>query len=242
MKIFWNKITWYSKALALMFFVLLPIAGFFFGLEAGYLKGYVDGTQIATLGSASTSTIAADNNLYYQDIAKWQTSRNDAGGFSIAYPLDFAITESSLAAPTTDWRVNGNGTVGNAFFELNIPKAFESQTNFGDAKLTVGASKNASAVVNCLVSDPSGIPANATSTEVINGIAFTVFHSNDAGAGNFYETTSYRTVRAGQCWAIEYTIHSSQIGNYPPEYGLQPFDKAKLTDVLDRIVSTFKFL
>lgn len=76
----------------------------------------------------------------------------------------------------------------------------------------------------------------------MNGIVFTVFHSNDAGAGNYYETTSYRTLHAGQCYAIEYTIHSGQIANYPARYGLKPFDEAQLTDVLDRIVGTFKFL
>ena len=76
---------------------------------------------------------------------------------------------------------------------------------------------------------------------MINGIDFTVFHFSDAGAGNIYETTSYRTVHGGQCWAIEYTIHSSQIGNYPPKYGLQPFNEATLHDVLDRIAGTFKF-
>ena len=46
---------------------------------------------------------------------------------------------------------------------------------------------------------------------------------------------------SGQCWAVEYTIHSGNIENYPTEYGLKPFDEAPLRDVLDRIVGTFRF-
>jgi hypothetical protein len=102
-------------------------------------------------------------------------------------------------------------------------------------------SSDAAAVAQCPIQDPTGPLPAPTSSVAINGTGFTVFHSVGAGAGNFYETTSYRTLRAGQCWAIEYTIHSSNIGVYPPEYGLKPFDETKLHDVLDRIAETFCF-
>jgi hypothetical protein len=68
-----------------------------------------------------------------------------------------------------------------------------------------------------------------------------VFNSSSAGAGNLYQTTSYRAIQGGECWAIEYTIHSSQIANYPSSYNLQPFNQTELTTLLDRIAGTFSF-
>ena len=76
----------------------------------------------------------------------------------------------------------------------------------------------------------------------MHGTSLTVFSINDAGAGNLYDKTSYRAVRGGTCWAIEYTVHSTQIANYPDSYNLQPFDEARVKAVLDRLVGTFAFL
>lgn len=239
MSIQWNKITWYSKALALGLFVLISFGGFWLGFYGGYLKGYVNGARVAMWEPTSKGTGIAP---YYENVAEWQVNRSDAGGFSIAYPLDFP-TDTGAVIPSTDWRYNSpEANRGVLFFALTIPKAFEPQTNFSEAKLTVGASRSGSAVSDCLAGDSNGGPMTTTSTATINGTTFVIFHSSDAGAGNLYETTSYRTIHAGQCYAVEYTIHSSQIANYPAEYGLKPFDKAKLTDVLDRIVGTFRFL
>ena len=125
---------------------------------------------------------------------------------------------------------------------LIIPRAFEPQTNFVDAKLTVGESRNDAALKNCSVPDLNGGTNTQTSTVILSGVPFTVFHSTGVGAGNYYETTSYRALHAGQCYALEYTLHSGQIMNYPVEYHLHDFNKATLTNILNRIVHTFKFL
>lgn len=85
-------------------------------------------------------------------------------------------------------------------------------------------------------------PATATSSATINGIDFTIFAFADAGAGNYYETTSYRTLHAGKCYAVEYTVHSGQIANYPSSYKLQPFNKEQINSVMQRIVGTFTFM
>jgi len=241
MKIEWNKVTWYSKLVALALFVALPFVGFWCGIKYGEVKQYSVDSLMFLKNSSSSPAISSGIDPYYKDIGEWQTDGNNAG-FSIAYPIDFDTTDNYVAAPTENWREGISGGSGIQFFTLVIPRAFEPQTNFADAKLTVGMSSDAAAVAQCLVPEPSGPPNQLpTSTAIINGTAFTIFHTNDAGAGNFYETTSYRTRHAGQCWAVEYTIHSSQIGNYPVEYQLKPFDEAALHDVLDRIVGTFKF-
>ena len=235
----WRKVTWYSKLIAMVVFIVFPFIGFYYGI--GYGEAIQQANQASQIGTTQSSTPTNAGTEYYSNTAEWQVGQGSNGAFSIAYPIDFAVDQNYVATPSTDWRLGANATPGQLFFTLTVPSAFEPQTNFADAKLTVGSSKNSAAVVQCLVGDPTGGPPSATSTATINGVQFTVFKSADAGAGNYYETTSYRTLHAGQCYAVEYTIHSSQIGNYPSEYNLKPFDKNQITSVLDRIVGTFKF-
>lgn len=240
MKIEWNKVTWYSKILALALFVTLPFIGFWYGIQYEKSVALVGGGSTSVGGQAGAG--ASNASSYYSNIATWQTDTRPDGGFSIAYPLDFQPADNYSISPTPDWRLGANSEPGNLMLTLTIPRAFEPQTNFADAKLTVGRSGSNVAVADCLKQDQPNEPGFGTATTTINGIAFSIFKSAGAGAGNFYETTSYRTLHAGQCYAIEYTIHSSQIANFPPKYQLKPFDPNKLTDVLDRIVGTFKFL
>ncbi len=231
MKIQWNRVTWYSKLLALALFVALPFIGFWYGAQYG---------QLAALPHASSSSLNVLD--YYSAVAAWQTDTRPDGGFSIAYPLDFQTNDIYSISPRIDWRLGANSEPGNLMFTATIPKAFEPQTNFADAKLTVGRSGSNLAVANCLKPDNAAGPGTGLATTTINGVPFSIFKSAGAGAGNFYETTSYRALRAGTCYAVEYTIHSTQIMNYPAEYRLREFDRNKATDVLDRIAGTFKFL
>lgn len=239
----WHKVTWYSKLIAMVIFIVFPFIGFYYGI--GYGEALQQANQASQTGAAQSSTPTNTGTEYYSNTAEWQVGdfSSGSGSFSIAYPIDFNIT-SGNGSLTPSWLQNSpESDKGVLYLALAVPKAFEPQTNFDDAQLTVGSSRDDSAVVGqCLVADPAGGPPSATSTATINGIPFTVFKSSDAGAGNYYETTSYRVLHAGQCYAVEYTIHSSQIGNYPPEYNLKPFDKNQITSVLDRIVGTFKFI
>lgn len=232
-KIQWNTVTWYSKALALILFVALPFIGFYYGVQYGKLAAVRPTVQVPP------STIQND---YYNTPAEWQTDANNTkGGFTIAYPIDFAAQDNYSVAPSTDWRVD-TADPGDLYFTLTVPAAFEPQTNFVDATFTVGSSANDLAVAHCMDADSSGGQTIATSTAVVNGIVFTIFHSTDVGAGNYYETTSYRTLHAGQCYAVEYTVHSSQIANYPASYDLQPFNEAEVDNMMQAIISTFKFV
>lgn len=236
MKINWNNVTWYSKGLALVLFIALPFIGFYFGTQYGSLQGYVKGVHaVLPQGSASSSVAGTD---YYENVAVWAIDHGN--GFSIAYPLDFDVEDNYAEIQSTDWRLDANGVSGIKMLTITIPRAFEPQTNFADATLTVGRSENKNAVAQCLNAGQNG-GVVSTSTESMNGIPFFVSNSASVGAGNYYETTSYRTLHAGQCYAIEYTIHSSQIMNYPESYDLHAFDKAEIQSVLQRIVGTFKF-
>jgi hypothetical protein len=234
-----NKLTWYSKLIAAIVFIALPFVGFYYGEQYGR-----DLSLAGSAGGNAASTSASDQsglqNPYYSDFAAWQTDAN-SGIFSIAYPIDFQVDDNFAAIPSTDWRVNSDNTSGVKYISLAVPRAFEPQTNFADATLTVGSSGNKTAVAECMTPDPTAPGESATSSQNINGTEFTVFRSNDAGAGNYYETTSYRTIYNGKCFAVEYTVHSSQIANYPASYNLKPFSEDAINSLLQNIVSTFKF-
>ncbi len=241
MKIEWNKVTWYSKLLAFVLFVVLLCVAFWLGIRYGKAEQYITDISASMRTISLSAPTSQGIDTYYENVSEWQTDQNN-NGWSIAYPIDFNATDDYSPAPTDNWREGAPGGQGLQMFTLTIPRAFEPQTNFDEAILTVGVSSDTSAVAQCLAVEPTGPPNQLpTSTATINGAVFTVFHLSDAAAGSIYETTSYRTLRAGQCWAVEYTIHSSEIGNYPPEYDLRPFDAVQLDAVLDRIVGTFKF-
>ena len=159
--------------------------------------------------------------------------------FSFTYPSQFNLSGGD-GSYTMDWSAAGNGSLGMLFTKISIPKSFLPSTNFGEAKFTVGASADPSAVKNCLLIENGSKVKNPK--VMIGNTAFSEITLSDAGAGNFYETTSYRTVRDGECYAVEYTIHSTNIGNYSPDQGIKEFDKTKITSVLENIVQSFKFL
>ncbi|MES2315831.1 MAG: hypothetical protein V4486_03845 [Patescibacteria group bacterium] len=139
--------------------------------------------------------------------------------------------------PTTEWKANAKDS-GTLFARVIIPRTYMPGTNFADANLTVG---RATSMNNCAVADTAAGEKNVGSAEV-GGFPFTKFTSNGAGAGNFYETTSYRGVVDGDCYAVEYIIHSTNIGNYSPDQGVKEFDKAKIEAELEKIVSSIRFL
>ena len=75
----------------------------------------------------------------------------------------------------------------------------------------------------------------------LHGMDYTKLTVSDAGAGNFYDVTSYRMIKDSQCYALEYTIHSTNIGNYSPDQGITEFDKTKIQTILESIVKSFSF-
>ena len=159
--------------------------------------------------------------------------------FSFSYPSDLSVSGGG-GGYTQNWMVNAT-TSGMILAEVKIPQSYVPSTNFGDATLTVGTSADPSALATCLTYNPTGGKATAATSTVINGTTYTVFHSADAGAGNRYDTTSYRTSRNSQCYAIEYTIHYAVFQNFP-KGSVKQFDESALQTKLDAIAQSFTFL
>ncbi|MDE1874590.1 MAG: MliC family protein [Patescibacteria group bacterium] len=161
-----------------------------------------------------------------------------AQSYSFAYPSGLPLSGGD-GSYSVDWR-QGATSSGMLLAEVVMPGSFEPQTNFVDSRFTVGASSDPSAVATCLTSG-NGDPTTTFGQTTIDGVSFAELGFGDAGAGNFYKTTSYRTVHNGECYAVEYTIHSSNIANFPPSRGISAFDQQKVASVMDSIVHSFQF-
>jgi membrane-bound inhibitor of C-type lysozyme len=159
--------------------------------------------------------------------------------FTFSYPQAFSIVGGGIGY-TENWKTNTDGTLGLILAQVNVPQTYQPKTNFGDAKFTVGTSVDAKAIKNCLT-DMSGSGVTK-STVTINNITYTKFVSTDAGAGNRYETTSYRTVQDNQCFALEYTIHYAELANFDPSTGVTAYNSVQVHNDLDSIVQSFNFL
>lgn len=164
---------------------------------------------------------------------------DSAGTFSFSYPSTVTVSGGGIGY-TQAWMNNATSS-GLLLAKAVLGKAFQPGTNFSEATFTVGTSADPSAVSGCLTYNPTGGPATSVTTKTVNGVTYTVLRSAGAGAGNLYETTSYRTLRNNQCYAIEYTVHSTNLGNYDPSQHVTAFDEAAVTGVMEGIIASFRF-
>ena len=156
-----------------------------------------------------------------------ETYTNSHLSFSIKYPA----TATSSAFDFSGY-LQRTGTPVVSFV---LPK--EQGTNLSEAGVYIGATTTPSAMQSC----ENEVQQNgevAVGTTTINGQDFATFTSSDAGAGNFYESTSLRTYQNGSCFEIVELIHSTNIGNYTPGT-VVAFDHAKYQGFLEAIVATY---
>ena len=58
MKIEWNKVTWYSKIVALALFVALPFIGFYYGTKYGRLTAFSGNGAVVNAGTGAVAPAA----------------------------------------------------------------------------------------------------------------------------------------------------------------------------------------
>ncbi len=120
--------------------------------------------------------------------------------------------------------------------ELDLPKSFDPGTNFSEAKLYIKQFTDSAHINNCAAATNGEQVVGQAS---IGGQLFTKLAMSDAGAGNRYDTTSYRSLYDGDCYVLEYVIHSTNIGNYPAESGIKEFDRARVEAILEEVIKSF---
>ncbi|MFZ2484621.1 MAG: hypothetical protein WAX80_00230 [Minisyncoccia bacterium] len=111
------------------------------------------------------------------------------------------------------------GREGAILARVTVPKAYMPNTNFSDAVLAINWTSGGT---------------DATCSGRVT--------TAEGAAGNLYETTTIKKIYDGDCYTFEYIIHSTNIGNYDPSQGITEFDKKKIQDNLEEIISSFSFL
>jgi hypothetical protein len=108
--------------------------------------------------------------------------------------------------------------------------------------LRVGLSIDATAIKECLDPPSTFGYKNSYAQRLIGGVVFRKFTRSEGAAGNFYDFTSYRAIRDGGCEVFEYSIHKTDIENYPAEAGRKEFNLPALTTALESILDTVQFV
>ena len=152
------------------------------------------------------------------------------------YPKEFIVSGGTIGY-STDWQQQST-VQGLVLVVATLPRSIAPQTNFSGATVSIGTSADPHAVSGCL--HTGGVVQN--SAVDIGGVTYAKITSRDAAAGNRYDTTSYRTVRNGQCYTVEYTIHTTVLENYSPEQHIREYDKAAVVTLLETLVQSVRFL
>lgn len=154
-------------------------------------------------------------------------------GFTLKYPRDFdrSWDVDALANAFLD------GADGHVKFALPEDAFMDTKSNFAGAWLTVSHRKNTSES-ECFASvDEAG---QMSETRTINGISYRIDATADAGAGNFYRSTVYRTLDRGTCFEAVTTLHTTNVANYP-DRTVKEFDLEKAESVFREILGTVMF-
>jgi hypothetical protein len=160
--------------------------------------------------------------------AGWQHYDDAKLGFSISVPPRWTIdTHYAFDALDPDKPIKG--------VSFTIPAAMTTGTNLStETRLSVESLPGK----NC---KPAQFvdPAENVGTLHANGHVFTTASSQDAGAGNFYETALFIADGTSPCLAIRTLIHSTNIGAYDPGT-VKKFNEKQLVAIFDAIRATFK--
>lgn len=190
-------------------------------------KEYFDPISAVNFDSKSTFVKSKDCSEKFQNAI-----------FSFNYNPYFKVN-IGYGELTTDWRSNTKQK-GILLARVSIPRTYLPNTNFSEAVFTIGRSSDSSVIKNCISDTKNGEKKDGTKT--IGGYTFSKFILNDAGAGNFYDTVSYRGIVGGDCYVLEQTIHGTNIENYSPDQGVKEFDRSVIENDFDKMIDSFVFL
>lgn len=156
--------------------------------------------------------------------------RDTEFGFSIEYPETAASSNTDFTGylPLTQTPV----------ISFILPRSMGEGTNLSEAGIYIGATSTPDIMERCSTSS-IGVGETFIGTTTINGATFGVFTSVEAGAGNLYDSTAFRTVHNARCLEIVELIHSTNVANYP-EGTVVEFDKPKFQGYLEKMADTVK--
>ncbi len=180
----------------------------------------------------STTSTTVDNSPEIISGVKSILYTNTKNNYQFWYPATAAISYNQVAADTV--RVSLTSTM---FTGTNLNEAYvEVGVDVGPAEVGVNAKQS--------ILDKCIQPRDWEKYEgviTISGKDFSLFEGTDAGAGNLYESRSYRRVENSHCYEVTEVLHSGNIYNYEPG-AVKAFDKPYFSGILDKIAKTFEFI
>lgn len=152
------------------------------------------------------------------------TSTYATTSYSIIYPSNFTIDPSyanTAVSPTKPI----------AGVKFKIPLTMATGTNLSaDSYVSIEQLPRAK---NCTAD--IYLAANVTATsEMVNGVSYSLASSTEGAAGNRYEEIVYARAGSNPCTAVRYFIHSTTLENYPAGT-VREYDRAALIAEFDKI-------
>ena len=181
--------------------------------------------------AASTTTTTAENApeiIFGVKSVLYISKNND---YKFWYPQTATISYNKVLADVT---------------RASLAPSMFAGTNLSEAYVDVGIDAGPTEIgVNIVQSilDKCQQPRDWEKNEgvvTISGKDFSMFSGNDVGAGQLYESISYRRIENEHCYEITQVLHSSRIENYEPG-AVKAFDKLYFSSILEKIAKTFQF-
>jgi hypothetical protein len=157
--------------------------------------------------------------------------------------FDFKYPKAYLLGPTDgSGSQNYFGRTGETEAVVILPGDLFPKTNFAESYVTVAQDSTVKNAEDCKKFSNGGAQMAADKSQANSlGINFSSAEFSGAAAGNQYETRLYRIFHAGTCFEISTTLHTTNIGNYPPG-SVEEVDKQSAWAKLVQILNSFKFI
>jgi hypothetical protein len=213
---------------------------------------YVDGTnatstatstpvEATSTGTTSGSTTGGSTNL-------GETYVNTPYGFSISYPKELTAQPFDVFGQLNqnDWRYaattakRGTPVISIPVIEFNRGNGVatgQPYPLFYTAQVRIGVSTD---TAQCYAKD-DGYSSQTITDVTIGGVAWKKFIFGDAAMMKYVNGSSYRTIHAGKCYAVEAIQNGSSYSDPTMKPGYTEAQLKAFFDKATLIATTFKF-
>ncbi len=197
MRIEWNKVTWYSKLLALIVFTAFPLLSFYLGVQ--YQKA-IDQLQIYDLQVRQNKLASpAHQNVEQPMQSKNLATQNPANPAYLVTQID---TSTSLSTSISSWKTYRNEKYG---FEIQFPQSWivDEQKDYSGFR------------------DPQWMKLDELVGDVLDVSIFKNISKEEAIRKAGFETREEAVEEVGQSWKLEevnYFARGSSAGPPTPAH------------------------
>lgn len=222
------------------FYIIIFVVLILIVIIASYLLNKLNHGNLSYIPSEEYATTSPSNAPFSNTNEEgYSLYTNNKYGFSIMYPTSLQKVDPEKVTGLTDDLDISDIFVG------EIPKETFAGTNLYEVRIIAGAKKtDANTCAYILAGNDVRKLGNNSNpeTKTINGIQFTKAEISDAGAGNYYVTTRYSTIKAGVCYEVLAVAHSANIDLLrETNPNIKQYNPKDYMTEFEEIVSFFKF-